>query len=127
MSERPGTFTSFEEAFPSKESKPQKKDNRQLGGMLLEQMEVNPNTEREKLPPEDFIKQAIMAGWKNNPKRKLGDPASWGPAIADAFEKYFGNEADFDKILADLMTSREVGYIPEGKGRGYMLKINRQE
>ncbi len=127
MSEQPQTFNSFEEAFPSKEPKPQKRDNRQLGGMLLDQMAVNPDSEGEKLPPEDFIKKAIDVGWRNNPKRKPGDPASWGPTIADAFEKYFGNEADFDKILADLIASREVGYISEKNGKGYMLKINRQE
>lgn len=127
MSEKPGTFSSFEEAFPSEKHKSKKKDNRHLGGLLLAQMEVNPDSEGQKLPPEDFIKKAIEAGWRNNPKRKPGDPAFWGPTIADAFEKYFGSEADFDKILDNLMKSREVGYIPEPNGRGYMLKINRQE
>lgn len=95
--------------------------------MLLGQMEINQNTEGEKLSPEDFIKRAIEAGWRNNPKRKPGDPAFWGPTIADAFEKYFGSEANFDRTLADVMDHGEVGYIPQAKGKGYMLKINRQE
>ena len=97
MSEKPGTFSSFEEAFPSK--KPEKIDKNQLGGWLLGQMEMNPDNEGQKLPPEDFIKKAIEAGWRSNPRKKPGDPASWGPTIADAFEKYFGSEADFEKIL----------------------------